>query len=92
LALKSEPGEVSEETRYGALRQASSVIASLAGLNGVLENLARLLASVVKFEFPGVVLHDAPLIYRAMRRRFPYLKSRLIPGEFHPIISYLFTE
>jgi MoaA/NifB/PqqE/SkfB family radical SAM enzyme len=23
---------------------------------------------------------------------FPYLKSRLLPGEFHPIICYLFTE
>jgi MoaA/NifB/PqqE/SkfB family radical SAM enzyme len=23
---------------------------------------------------------------------FPYLKSRLLPGEFHPIIAYLFTE
>jgi len=23
---------------------------------------------------------------------FPYLKSRLLPGDFHPIIAYLFTE
>jgi MoaA/NifB/PqqE/SkfB family radical SAM enzyme len=23
---------------------------------------------------------------------FPYLKSRLLPGDFHPIIGYLFTE
>ncbi|HZQ91269.1 MAG TPA: radical SAM protein [Terriglobales bacterium] len=23
---------------------------------------------------------------------FPYFKSRLLPGDFHPIISYLFTE
>ena len=23
---------------------------------------------------------------------FPYIKSRLLPGEFHPIICYLFTE
>src|SRR5260370_21701057 len=23
---------------------------------------------------------------------FPYLKSRVLPGEFHPIIAYLFTE
>jgi len=34
-----------------------------------------------------------PLIYRALRGwMFPYLKSRLLPGEFHPIICYLFTE
>ena len=34
-----------------------------------------------------------PLIYRAMRGwLFPYLKSRLLAGEFHPIICYLFTE
>ena len=23
---------------------------------------------------------------------FPYLKSRVLPGDFHPIIAYLFTE
>ena len=23
---------------------------------------------------------------------FPYVKSRLLPGDFHPIIAYLFTE
>lgn len=23
---------------------------------------------------------------------YPYIRSRLLPGEFHPIISYLFTE
>jgi MoaA/NifB/PqqE/SkfB family radical SAM enzyme len=34
-----------------------------------------------------------PLVYRAMRGwLFPYLKSRLLPGDFHPIIAYLFTE
>ncbi len=34
-----------------------------------------------------------PLIYRAMRGwLFPYLKSRVLPGDFHPIIAYLFTE
>jgi len=34
-----------------------------------------------------------PLVYRAMRGwLFPYVKSRLLPGEFHPIIAYLFTE
>jgi MoaA/NifB/PqqE/SkfB family radical SAM enzyme len=35
----------------------------------------------------------APLVYRAMRGwMFPYFKSRVLPGDFHPIISYLFTE
>ncbi len=35
----------------------------------------------------------APLIYRAMRGwLFPYIKSRVLPGDFHPIIAYLFTE
>lgn len=35
----------------------------------------------------------APLIYRAMRGwLFPYVKSRVLPGQFHPIIAYLFTE
>lgn len=33
------------------------------------------------------------LIYRAMRGwLFPYIKSRVLPGDFHPIIAYLFTE
>lgn len=35
----------------------------------------------------------APLIYRAMRGwLFPYIRSRILPGDFHPIIAYLFTE
>jgi MoaA/NifB/PqqE/SkfB family radical SAM enzyme len=35
----------------------------------------------------------APLVYRAVRGwMFPYLRSRLLPGDFHPIVSYLFTE
>ncbi len=35
----------------------------------------------------------APLVYRAMRGwMFPYFKSRVLPGDFHPIIAYLFTE
>jgi formate hydrogenlyase transcriptional activator len=59
LALKGNDGDVSQETRYEALRQASGVIASQADLNGVLENLARFLRSVVRFEFLAVVLHDA---------------------------------
>jgi len=57
--LKDNGGEVSQETRYEALRQASGVIASQADLNGVLESLVRFLPSVVSFEFLGVSLHDA---------------------------------
>jgi len=35
----------------------------------------------------------APLVYRAMRGwLFPYVRSRALPGVFHPIIAYLFTE
>jgi MoaA/NifB/PqqE/SkfB family radical SAM enzyme len=33
------------------------------------------------------------LIYRTMRGwLFPYIRSRVLPGDFHPIIAYLFTE
>jgi len=36
---------------------------------------------------------SAPLIYRVLRGwLFPYIKSRVLPGDFHPIIAYLFTE
>jgi len=32
-------------------------------------------------------------IYHAMRGwAFPFIKSRLLPGDFHPIVAYLFTE
>jgi hypothetical protein len=32
-------------------------------------------------------------IYRKMRGwLFPYIRSRVLPGEFHPITSYLFVE
>src|SRR5437762_3294652 len=32
-------------------------------------------------------------IYRKMRGwLFPYLRSRVMPGEFHPITAYLFVE
>ncbi len=32
-------------------------------------------------------------IYRKMRGwLFPYMRSRFLPGEFHPIVSYLFVE
>jgi MoaA/NifB/PqqE/SkfB family radical SAM enzyme len=35
----------------------------------------------------------APLVYRCMRGwLFPWFKSRVLPGDFHPIIAYLFTE
>jgi MoaA/NifB/PqqE/SkfB family radical SAM enzyme len=35
----------------------------------------------------------APYVYRAMRGwLFPYVRSRVMPGDFHPIIAYLFTE
>jgi MoaA/NifB/PqqE/SkfB family radical SAM enzyme len=35
----------------------------------------------------------AHYVYRAMRGwLFPYLRSRTMPGDFHPIIAYLFTE
>ncbi len=34
-----------------------------------------------------------PQILRCMRGwLFPYVKSRVLPGDFHPIIAYLFTE
>jgi formate hydrogenlyase transcriptional activator len=59
LVLKDHAGDVSQGTRYEALRRASDAIASQADLNGVLEDLARFLSSVVRFEFLGVVLHDA---------------------------------
>ena len=32
-------------------------------------------------------------VYRTMRGwLFPYIRSRLMPGEFHPITAYLFLE
>ena len=43
--------------------------------------------------FPDKRAWSAPLIYRAMRGwLFPYVRSRVMPGVFHPIIAYLFTE
>lgn len=43
--------------------------------------------------FPDKRAWTAPLVYRAMRGwLFPYLRSRAMPGVFHPIIAYLFTE
>ena len=59
MASRHDGGEVSQETRYEALRRASDVIASQADLKGVLEHLVRFLPAVVNFEFLGVVLYDA---------------------------------
>ncbi len=36
---------------------------------------------------------SAPVIRRALRGwLYPYIRSLVMPGEFHPIIAYLFTE
>ncbi len=36
---------------------------------------------------------SGPLVARALRGwAVPYFKSRILPGDFHPIIAYLFTE
>jgi formate hydrogenlyase transcriptional activator len=59
MEFKDHDGGADQQTRYETLRQVSGVIASQADLNGVLENLARFLPSVVSFEFLGVSLHDA---------------------------------
>jgi MoaA/NifB/PqqE/SkfB family radical SAM enzyme len=49
------------------------------------ENLARAMA--------GKRQWAAPFVLRAMNGwLFPYIKSRVLPGAFHPIIAYLFTE
>jgi MoaA/NifB/PqqE/SkfB family radical SAM enzyme len=43
--------------------------------------------------FPDQRKWTAPLVYRAVRGwLFPYIRSRTLPGDFHPIIAYLFTE
>jgi MoaA/NifB/PqqE/SkfB family radical SAM enzyme len=35
----------------------------------------------------------APMVSRALRGWLvPYVESRVLPGDFHPIVSYLFTE
>jgi formate hydrogenlyase transcriptional activator len=58
LGLRHIDGGEGQQTRYEALRQASGIIASRPDLNGVLEDLAHFLPSVVSFEFLGVSLHD----------------------------------
>ena len=43
--------------------------------------------------FPDKRHWDSFFVYRAMRGwLFPYMRSRVLPGDFHPIIAYLFTE
>ena len=43
--------------------------------------------------FPDKRKTSAPVVYRAMRGwLFPYVRSRVLPGDFHPVIAYLFTE
>jgi formate hydrogenlyase transcriptional activator len=58
LGLKENDGGAVQQSRYEVLQQVSSIIASQADLNGVLEDLARFLPSVVSCEFLGVALHD----------------------------------
>ncbi|MGO8732296.1 MAG: GAF domain-containing protein, partial [Terriglobia bacterium] len=58
MELKHIDGGEGQQTRYEALRQASGIIASQPDLNGVLEDLAHFLPSVVSFEFLAVSLHD----------------------------------
>ena len=37
--------------------------------------------------------HKMKYVYRAMKGwAFPFVRSRVMPGEFHPIIAYLFNE
>ena len=37
--------------------------------------------------------HSMKRVYRAMRGwAFPWIRSRVLPGDFHPIIAYLFNE
>jgi MoaA/NifB/PqqE/SkfB family radical SAM enzyme len=50
---------------------------------------------LTKSELPqdGERRWTAGQIYHAMRGwAFPYFKSRLLPGDLHPIVAYLFTE
>ncbi len=45
------------------------------------------------FPVSGKRKHKAKHVYRAMKGwAFPFLRSRVMPGEFHPIIAYLFNE
>src|SRR5262245_55664986 len=41
----------------------------------------------------GIRHWTRPQIMRAVRGwAVPYFRSRLLPGDFHPIVAYLFTE
>jgi MoaA/NifB/PqqE/SkfB family radical SAM enzyme len=45
------------------------------------------------FPVNGKRNHKAKHIYRAVRGwAFPFIRSRVLPGDFHPIIAYLFNE
>ena len=47
----------------------------------------------VYFPVKGRRKYRAKHIYRAMKGwAFPFVRSRVLPGEFHPIIAYLFNE
>ena len=47
----------------------------------------------VYFPVKGKRKYRAKHIYRAMKGwAFPFVRSRVLPGEFHPIIAYLFNE
>jgi sulfatase maturation enzyme AslB (radical SAM superfamily) len=42
---------------------------------------------------PGKRDWTLPQVYRKMRGwLFPYIRSRVLPGDFHPITAYLFVE
>jgi formate hydrogenlyase transcriptional activator len=78
LELKDRERDGDQQTRYETLQQVSGIIASQADLNGVLENLARFLPSVVSFEFLCVVLFDAD---RKVLRLYAWGGSVSAPSE-----------
>ena len=45
------------------------------------------------FPMNGKRRWTAPQVYKTMKGwMFPYFRSRLLPGDFHPLIAYLFNE
>jgi sulfatase maturation enzyme AslB (radical SAM superfamily) len=45
------------------------------------------------FPVNGKRKYKGKYIYRAMKGwAFPFFRSRVMPGEFHPVIAYLFNE
>ncbi len=45
------------------------------------------------FPTNGKRKYNNKIIYRAMRGwAFPFIRSRVMPGDFHPMIAYLFNE